>query len=53
MISRVTNSALMRTAQRNLQANLSNMAKLQDQATSQKLISKPSDDPTGTTSCCT
>jgi flagellar hook-associated protein 3 FlgL len=49
MISRVTNSALMRTAQRNLQANLSNMAKLQDQATSQKLISKPSDDPTGTT----
>ena len=48
MISRVTNSALMRTAQRNLQANLSNMAKLQDQATSQKLISKPSDDPTGT-----
>lgn len=48
MISRITTSALMRSSQRNLQANLSTLAKLQDQATSQKLITKPSDDPTGT-----
>lgn len=48
MISRVTNQTLMRSAQRNLQDSMSELAKLQDRATSLKKISRPSDDPTGT-----
>lgn len=48
MISRVTAQATMRTAQLNLQHSASELAKLQDRATSLKKISKPSDDPIGT-----
>lgn len=48
MISRMTTPAMMRSAQRNLQANMTQLAKLQEQATSQKAITRPSDDPTGT-----
>jgi flagellar hook-associated protein 3 FlgL len=48
MISRVTNSTLMTSAQRNLQTNMARLASLQSQASSQKAITKPSDDPTGT-----
>jgi flagellar hook-associated protein 3 FlgL len=39
---------LMRTAQLSLHANMTRMSKLQDQATSQKAITRPSDDPTAT-----
>jgi flagellar hook-associated protein 3 FlgL len=48
MVSRVTNSTLMASAQRNLQTSMSRLASLQTQASSQKAITKPSDDPTGT-----
>lgn len=48
MISRVTNHTIMRSAQQNLQHSMSELAKLQDRATSLKKISKPSDDPIGT-----
>ncbi|MFD6817220.1 flagellar hook-associated protein FlgL [Microbacterium sp. NPDC059771] len=46
MISRVTQSTMTQTAMRQLQANLSELARLQDQATSQKAFASPSDDPT-------
>ncbi|MBN6190583.1 MULTISPECIES: flagellar hook-associated protein FlgL [Microbacterium] len=46
MISRVTQSTMTQTAMRQLQANLSELARLQDQATSQKAFAAPSDDPT-------
>jgi flagellar hook-associated protein 3 FlgL len=39
---------MMQSAQRNLQANASRLAELQDRASSQKAITKPSDDPTAT-----
>jgi flagellar hook-associated protein 3 FlgL len=45
MITRVTPQTQARSAQRNLQANLAEMARLQDQATSHKKITRPSDDP--------
>ncbi|MET1051466.1 MAG: flagellar hook-associated protein FlgL [Mycetocola sp.] len=48
MIQRVTNQTMMRSALHNLQSNMSQMAKLQEQASSQKLIGRPSDDPTAT-----
>jgi len=48
MISRVTNQTLMTSAQRNLQTGMARLAALQSQASSQKAITKPSDDPTGT-----
>lgn len=48
MLSRVTNQSLTRNAQYNLQTGLSALAKLQNQASSQKAISVPSDDPAGT-----
>lgn len=48
MISRVTNQTMMQSAQRNLQANASRLAELQDRASSQRAITKPSDDPTAT-----
>lgn len=48
MISRTTNQTLARTAQQNLQASMSRMAKLQEQASSSTAITRPSDDPTGT-----
>jgi flagellar hook-associated protein 3 FlgL len=47
MIGRVTNSMLLTSAQRNLQTSMSQLGKLQDQASSQKRITKPSDDPQG------
>lgn len=47
MINRMTTQTMMRSAQRNLQSNMEQLAKLQDQATSLKAISRPSDNPTG------
>ncbi len=48
MISRVTAQTTMRSAQLNLQHSASELAKLQDRATSLNKIGKPSDDPIGT-----
>lgn len=48
MINRVTSQSMMATAQRNLNQAASRMANIQDKATSLQKISKPSDDPTGT-----
>jgi flagellar hook-associated protein 3 FlgL len=48
MISRVTNLTTTHAAQRNLQAGATKMARLQDQASSQRAINRPSDDPAGT-----
>ena len=48
MISRVTNLTTIQAAQRNLQAGATKMARLQDQASSQRAINRPSDDPAGT-----
>jgi flagellar hook-associated protein 3 FlgL len=48
MIPRVTNRTLMTSAQHNLQASMARLASLQSQASSQKAITKPSDDPSGT-----
>lgn len=45
MISRVTTSSMTQTATRQLQANLTELARLQEQATSQRAFSAPSDDP--------
>lgn len=45
MITRVTNHTMMQGAQRSLQANLARLADLQEKASSQKAISRPSDDP--------
>jgi flagellar hook-associated protein 3 FlgL len=45
MISRVTSQAMTHTALRNLQGGLTNLARLQEQATSQRAFSAPSDDP--------
>ncbi|MDH6237290.1 flagellar hook-associated protein FlgL [Cryobacterium sp. CG_9.6] len=46
MLDRVTSQTQMRSAQRNLQDNMANMSKLQEQASSLKAINRPSDDPT-------
>lgn len=48
MITRVTHSTLTQSAQRNLQTNMVRLAGLQDQASSPKAITRPSDDPAGT-----
>ena len=48
MISRVTNQTLAQSALRNLQSNKSDLARLQDQASSLNAISRPSDNPIGT-----
>jgi flagellar hook-associated protein 3 FlgL len=48
MITRTTTSLMMQSAQRNLKANMQELARLQEQATSQKAITRPSDDPTAT-----
>ncbi|UPO77091.1 flagellar hook-associated protein FlgL [Arthrobacter sp. Helios] len=48
MISRTTNQTLTRNAQQNLQANISRLAKLQEQAQTSAAISRPSDNPSGT-----
>lgn len=45
MISRVTSSSMTQTAMRQLQSNLSELARLQEQATSQRAFAAPSDDP--------
>ncbi|WAP51681.1 flagellar hook-associated protein FlgL [Arthrobacter sp. ATA002] len=48
MITRTTNQTLARSAQQNLQANMSRMAKLQEQVSSSTAITRPSDNPAGT-----
>ncbi len=48
MISRSTHLGMAATAQRNLQASLTELARLQDQASSQRAITRPSDDPRAT-----
>jgi flagellar hook-associated protein 3 FlgL len=50
VFTRVTNATQALNAQNNLQANLQRQAVLYDQATSRRLITKPSDDPTATAS---
>jgi flagellar hook-associated protein 3 FlgL len=50
VFTRVTNATQALNAQHNLQANLQRQAALYDQATSRRLITKPSDDPTATAS---
>ncbi|AMB58769.1 flagellar hook-associated protein FlgL [Microterricola viridarii] len=47
MISRVTQQTTLLTAQRNLQANAAQLAKLQDQASTRKAFSRASEDPSG------
>lgn len=47
MITRTTTQMMMATAGRNLQANATALARLQDQASSLTAIGKPSDDPIG------
>jgi flagellar hook-associated protein 3 FlgL len=47
MFTRVTNQSLTRNAQYNLQTGLAALSRLQNQASSQKAISVPSDDPAG------
>lgn len=48
MITRVTSTALMRSAQQNLQGVMGGLAEMRDRATSLKRIGAPSDDPIGT-----
>ena len=48
MVGRITGQMLLHTAQQNLQASMAGLAKLQSQAGTQKQITRPSDDPTGT-----
>jgi flagellar hook-associated protein 3 FlgL len=48
MVYRITSQMLVNTTQTNLQASMSRLANLQSQAGTQKLITKPSDDPAGT-----
>ncbi|MGW9403972.1 flagellar hook-associated protein FlgL [Arthrobacter sp. NPDC055585] len=48
MITRTSNLLLTRNAQQNLQANMSRLAKLQEQAQTSAAITRPSDDPSGT-----
>lgn len=48
MLSRVTNQTMMASAQRNLQASNSELARLQDRAQTLKAIGRPSDDPSAT-----
>lgn len=45
MISRITSGAMTDAATRQLQANLSQLARLQEQAVSQRAFAAPSDDP--------
>jgi len=48
VITRTSNLMLTRNAQQNLQANMSRLAKLQEQAQTSAAITRPSDDPAGT-----
>ena len=50
MLTRVTSQMMMGSAQRNLQSSQSLLAQRQDQASTLKAISRPSDDPIGTAS---
>lgn len=45
MITRVTQQTMQYGAQRSLQTNLARLAELQDKASSQRAINRPSDDP--------
>ncbi|SDQ50179.1 flagellar hook-associated protein FlgL [Microbacterium sp. cf332] len=45
MITRVTSQSLAQSALRNLQSGLSDLSRLQNQATSQRAFTAPSDDP--------
>lgn len=47
-VQRVTQRSLSDRVGRNLQSNLGNLARLQEQLSSGRLISRPSDSPTGT-----
>lgn len=47
MISRVTDQMILANSQANLQTQLQQLSVLQDEASSQQAISKPSDDPSG------
>lgn len=46
MVDRVTTQTQMRSAQRNLQENMTHLARLQEQASTLKSINRSSDDPT-------
>jgi flagellar hook-associated protein 3 FlgL len=48
MIGRTTSTQMLQQAQRNMQTSLQQLARLNEQATSQHRISRPSDDPAGT-----
>ena len=48
MVIRITERSLSMNAMRGLQANLARLSRTEEQLTSGKLISKPSDSPTGT-----
>lgn len=48
MITRTTTSIMVRQAQRNLQFSMSQLATMQERATSLKAINRPSDDPAAT-----
>ncbi|TFC75596.1 flagellar hook-associated protein 3 [Cryobacterium sp. TMS1-20-1] len=48
MIERVTTQTQMRAAQRNLQENMTQLARTQEAASTLNAIRRPSDDPTGT-----
>ncbi len=48
MITRTTTSIMARQAQRNLQFSMSQLATMQERATSLKAINRPSDDPAAT-----
>lgn len=47
MVARITSQMLLHTSQRNLQASMATLARLQEQSGTQKAISRPSDDPAG------
>lgn len=47
MVQRITSQMLLHSSQANLQSSIATLARLQNQASSQKAISKPSDDPAG------
>src|SRR5664279_1300055 len=47
MLTRVTGQTMLRSAHRNLQGSMAELAKLQDKAMTLQKISRPSDDPIG------
>jgi len=48
MITRVTSTTMMNSASRNMQSAAAELSRLQEKASTQKNISRPSDDPAGT-----